>query len=142
MSNESTPPAVVPPSEPPAEQDRSLAAITALSALLGWVTGIGFLAPLLCWVMFRDRDELCDEVGRVQSNFQLSWFIWGIVLTIVAVIFSIVTMGIGLLLVVPLVGVFYVVSTVFVVISGVKASNGIVYRPPLRIQFFAEDPSR
>ena len=100
--------------------DTGKAALTALSALLGWVTGIGFLAPIVCWLIFRENDELCDEVGRVQFA----------------------TLGVGLLLIVPFVGAYYVVATILVIVSAVKAHEGIVYRPPLRIQFFAENAGR
>ena len=55
---------------------------------------------------------------------------------------AITTLGIGLVLIVPLAGAYYVVATILVIISAVKAHEGIVYRPPLRIQFFAENAGR
>ncbi len=131
-------PTVTPDGFETVQGDQEMAALTALSALLGLISGVGFLAPIVCWLIFRDRDKLCDEVGRVQSNFQISWLIWGGLLGIVGFILILVTFGLGIVLLIPLAAAFSIVYLVLIVVSGVKASQGIVYRPPLRIRFFAE----
>jgi uncharacterized Tic20 family protein len=67
-------------------------------------------------------------------NFQLSVLIYGFVGGMVAVVVAIVTLGIGLLLVIPLALAFAGFWLVMTIIAAVKAGNGEDYRYPLTIR--------
>ena len=64
-------------------------------------------------------------------NFQLSMLIYGVV---GGRSFSIVTLGLGLIIVIPLVLVALVWASCVVIQASVKAANGEVYRYPLTIR--------
>lgn len=95
----------------------------AIGAHLGPLL-LGFVAPLVVWLVFKDRSAFLDRQGKEALNFQLSYLIYFIV-----AMFTIVLL-IGFLLV-PIVMVAWVV---FMVIATVKSSNFEDYRYPLIIR--------
>jgi uncharacterized Tic20 family protein len=68
-------------------------------------------------------------------NFQLSMLIYGVVGTIVGIILAVVTLGLGLIVVIPLGLVFLVAALVFLIQGSVKALNGEDYDYPLSLRF-------
>jgi uncharacterized Tic20 family protein len=97
-----------------------------LSALSGYVTGLGFiLGPILVWQIQKDKFPSVDFHGKEAVNFQISCFIYGI-LSVISLF-----VGVGLLLV-PAVAIFHLV---FTVIGAIKANDGIDYRYPLTFRF-------
>lgn len=104
------------------------AMICHLSALAGLI-GIPFgniLGPLIIWLIKKDEMPSIDAHGREALNFQLSMTIYGVIAGVLVLVF------IGVLLLAVLV----VVNLVFVIIAGIKANEGELYRYPMTIQFF------
>ena len=81
-----------------------------------------FVIPLIMWLLFREKSKLADEAGKNILNFQLSYFIYSIVLCITCI-------GIVLL---PALGVLMII---FIIIAIIKAINGEVWNYPLTIRF-------
>ncbi|MEZ5097467.1 MAG: DUF4870 domain-containing protein [Nocardioides sp.] len=101
------------------DEERTWTALAHFGAIV-----LGFLAPLLVYLMYKDRSRWVAEQSREALNFNLSYLIY---LTLAA-LSLIVLIGIILL---PVVIVLYYV---FMIIGGVKALNGELYRFPLIIR--------
>jgi len=107
---------------PEADSDSRAWAVAA--HLLPWV-GLGFLGPLIIWLIKRDESPFVEEHAREALNFQISWLIYIVVSVILIIVF------IGILLVIG----FAIFGSVVMIIAAVKAANGAQYRYPLTIRF-------
>ena len=122
----------------PSASDRQWAAGAHAGALVAalltsWVAGIaGAVTALVVWMLVRDRSAFAAEHAREAVNFNLSMFIYA-ALSVVLVIF---TLGIGLLVAVPLWIVLALVWIVCTLIAAFKAYDGQSYRYPLTIRLF------
>lgn len=97
-------------------EDRSLLALTHLSQLLDYVTGFGgFVAPLILWLVNKDRVVDMDEHGKSIINFQLSLFLYCL-LSIPAILLF----GLGLLSLL----VIAILGFLLPIVNAIKASNG------------------
>jgi uncharacterized Tic20 family protein len=86
---------------------------------------IGFIAPLLGYLLLKDRSAFVAENSKNALNFQITvviGYVIGSVLTLVLV-------GFLVLLAV------WVVSIVFSIVAAVAANRGEVYKYPLTIAF-------
>ena len=126
------------PSMPSAEE-RNWAMVAHLSALAGGLLsgffgGLGvFVGPLVVWLIKKDTMPFVDEQGKEALNFNITCAIALLIL----IVFSVMTLGIGLLLTVPLwvaVGIFWLVVTI---IAAVKTSNGEHYRYPISLRLIS-----
>lgn len=122
----------------PSLSDRQWAAGAHVAALLAalltsWMAGVaGALAALVVWMLVRDKSAFAAQHAKEAVNFNLSMFIYA-ALSVVLVVF---TLGIGLLVAVPLwivLGLAWVVCTL---IAAFKAYDGQDYRYPLTIRLF------
>lgn len=98
--------------------DPSNAKIAHLSTLAQLVGIPGFVGPLVMFLIARDKDPLTETHAREALNFQITWLI----VTIVGVVLSIVTLGIGFLIFIP-VGIAGLVAWIMGVVRGVGAAN-------------------
>ncbi|WP_144790751.1 DUF4870 domain-containing protein [Kocuria palustris] len=88
----------------------------------GWV---GFVAPLILWFVFKDRDPLVRNAAAGAFNFNVIVAVLNVAIWII----GIVTLGIGL----ALLPVLWIITIVFAILGAVKASRGQAYRYPLQI---------
>jgi uncharacterized Tic20 family protein len=102
---------------------------TALAgALLGGLAA--FVGPLVIWLLRREqRDPFATEHARQALNFNLSVIIYAVA----AVVLSIVTLGLGLLLVLPLGALAFVGYVVVTIRATMAASRGEAYHYPFTI---------
>ena len=91
----------------------------ALAAHLGPLV-LGFIAPLVVWLVFKDRSAFLDRHGKEALNFQIAYLVY----FFVAALSLIVVVGLVLL---PAVGVAWVV---FMILAAVQASQYRDYRYP------------
>jgi len=125
-----------PPPGAPSAEEKQWALFTHLSALLGAMfTGVWFgwgcfLGPLVIWLVKKDTMRFVDDQGKEALNFNITVALCGVVL----LIFSIMTLGIGLLLAVPLGLVIGIAWLVFTIIAAIKASEGVAYRYPISLR--------
>ena len=101
-----------------------------LSQFLGYVApGAGFLAPIIMWATMRDESKEIDQHGKAIMNWMFSYIIYSI--ASVFLIFFII--GIASLMALA------ILNVVFIVMGAVKANDGVLWRYPLGINFFALD---
>lgn len=86
---------------------------------------IGFLAPLIVWLIYRERSQTLDQQGRAALNWQISALIYAVVSTIL----MIVLVGFFTIFAVA------VLDIVFCIIAAVKAGDREAWKYPLSIPF-------
>ncbi|MEO5811483.1 MAG: DUF4870 domain-containing protein [Rhodanobacter sp.] len=121
---------------PPAEQ-RQWAMFAHFSALLGAIVtatfggGWGcFIGPLVIWLLKKDTMPFVDDQAKEALNFNITIAIAFVALLLL----SVMTLGIGLIIAIPLwiiIGIFWLV---FTIIAGVKANDGVRYRYPIALR--------
>jgi hypothetical protein len=135
-----TPPPAAPPAAaaPPTPMDpndeKTWATLTHLSPLLGFVTGILFVAPVILYFVLKDRGPFIRHHVAESLNAIISLGIYSIALTIAATLFTVVTLGFGAFAY-GLLFVLGVVAAVFWIIAAVETNKGRWYRYPLVIRF-------
>lgn len=109
------------------QEDRNLIAITHLSQLLDFVTGIGgLIVPLIIWLTQRDKIRGMDETGKQIFNFKISTFIYillciPLMLVFGLGIFGFIIIGLGVL--------------ILPIVNAVKVNRGEPAYYPGTIQF-------
>ncbi|MGA1838337.1 DUF4870 domain-containing protein [Herbiconiux sp. 11R-BC] len=95
-------------------------------AMLGQLGGIlGFIPPLIIWLVFKDRGPLTNQEAKESLNFQITVAIFVVGLYILGTITSFIFIG---LLLLPLAWVVQIVGVIFAIIAGVKVNQGGTYR--------------
>jgi uncharacterized Tic20 family protein len=114
----------------PTSEERNWALAAHVGSLVAAWFALAFLAPLIV-LLVKGKDSAFVRRHAVESlNFQLSMLIYlGI-----AFVLALVTLGIGLVIIVPVAIVVGIVYLVVVILATVKASNGEDYRYPLTIR--------
>ncbi len=107
-------------------EENNWATILHLSQLLGYaVVVVGFVAPIIIWMVMKDQYPGIDAHGKNVVNWILSSLIYGVI----GVLSLIVGVGFVILLALLVLGI------VFPIIGAMKASQGIVWKYPLTIEF-------
>jgi uncharacterized protein len=115
--NQPGPPGGYRPAQPPMRQEDEK--LWALAAHLGPLV-LGFIAPLVVWLVFKDRSTFLDRQGKEALNFQIAYMIY----FLVAGVSLLIVVGLVLL---PIVGVAWVV---FMVLAAISVSRYEDYRYP------------
>lgn len=96
----------------PTSEDKQMAMFAHLGAIL-----LGFIAPLIIWLMYKDKSKFIDRHAKEALNFDITMMI-----IIVA------TCMFGAILVGPM-------ALIFHILAGMAANEGRVYRYPMTIRF-------
>lgn len=111
------------------KENKQLLALTHLSQLLDFVSGIGgFVVPLILWLTKKDEVYGMDQHGKAILNFRISMFLY-----VLICIPLILLLGLGILGLIVL-GFFYLI---FPVTNAIKASNNQPPNYPLSIKFIS-----
>nr|WP_294775147.1 DUF4870 domain-containing protein [uncultured Flavobacterium sp.] len=145
--------------------EKNIATFLHLSALTQYIIPFGnYIFPIVIWSAKKNESEFVDQNGKHVLNFQLSIFLYMVVLCLIAIpifiysIFKNVPMndidfdrhyviqnlsagnitGITILGIIAVLLFFFlkVVEFVLIIYAAVKASNGEAYKYPLSIPFF------
>jgi uncharacterized Tic20 family protein len=134
--NDTVTPAAPPPQPPPAAapseaDERTWALLGHLSAFSAFITGLGcVIGPLIVWLVKRDTMPFAGEQAKEALNFNITAIIAAVALGG----FTLITLGIGALLTVPLALALFVAWFVLTIVAAVKANNGEHYRYPFSIR--------
>lgn len=103
-----------------------------LSALITLVTGLpSLVGPLVVWLVKREGDAFVEAHAREALNFNLSLLVY----VVAAMGLVIVSLGLAVLVLLPVALAAFVGWLVVVVVAAGRASNGQFYRYPLTIRF-------
>ena len=107
----------------PSQDERTMGMLCHLSAL------IGFIGPLIVWLLKKDESEFVNDQGKESLNFQLSILIYTVAAFVLAVPLTLILIG-------PLLPfAVWAFDIVMFIIAAVQANNGVRYRYPLCIRF-------
>lgn len=102
------------------KQERMWAMLCHIGAII-----LGFIAPLVIWLVKKDESAFVDDQGKEALNFQITITLACIVSTFLMV----VVIGVFLL---PVIGIF---NLIMLIVAGIKANDGVKYRYPINIRF-------
>jgi len=102
------------------KQEKMWAMLCHIGAII-----LGFIAPLVIWLVKKDESAFVDDQGKEALNFQITMTLAFIITGFLTVVF------IGFILV-PLLAIF---NLIMLIIAGIKANDGIKYRYPINIRF-------
>lgn len=98
-----------------------------LSQFAGFLAlGLGFAAPIVMWVIGKDKDQEVDRHGKNILNFLISWAIY----YVVALVLCFVLVGIPLLIVLA------ILQFIFIIIAAIKAYSNEFWKYPMSFPFF------
>ena len=127
-----------PPAGAASAEERQWAMFAHLSALLGgivtsgWAGNVGFfIGPLVIWLMKRDTMPFVADQAKEALNFAITVSIAFLVLLLL----TIMSLGIGMVLTVPLMMVIGIAALVLCIIAAVKSHEGVAYRYPFALRF-------
>lgn len=121
-------------------EERQWAMFAHLSALLGglltslfggWGT---FVGPLIIWLLKKDTLPFVDDQAKEALNFNITVAILALVMAGVFGFFTLVTLGLGLIVVVPIVAAFVLAWLVVTILAAIRANEGKAYRYPFAIR--------
>ena len=101
--------------------ERMWSVIAQIGAIL-----LSFIAPLVIWLVLKDRSRFVDQEAKEALNFQITLVITHIVCAIITA----VTLGFGVI-----VYLVFVAALVFMILAAVENGKGAPYRFPVNIRF-------
>ncbi len=113
------------------QDERTWATLAHLSPFVGGFVGFPVLGPLVVYLMYKDRSAFVRANAASALNFQLLLLIVSVVGGVLALIGTLLTVGLALFVVVPVALAIAVGAIVLQVIAAVAANRGEVYRYPL-----------
>lgn len=86
---------------------------------------LSFIAPLVIWLVFKDRSRFVDQEAKEALNFQITLVIASVAIGII----SLVTFGFGTILYLA-----FIAAVVFMILAAVENGKGAPYRYPVNIR--------
>jgi uncharacterized Tic20 family protein len=107
-------------------EEKTWGMLCHLSTLLSYfavvgVAGLSFIGPLVCWLVKKDTSKFVDYNGKEALNFQLNILMYTL---ICFALFPCLFIGAFLL------GAVHIYNPICVIIAGVKANRGELFRYP------------
>lgn len=95
---------------------------------------MGFLGPLIVWLIKRDDDAFVEDQAREALNFQLSLLVF-LIGAIALMIAGIVTHASIIVISAILLFAIGIYSFIFSIVGGVQSAQGRLYRYPVTVRF-------
>ncbi len=112
------------------QDERVWSMLSHLSVLVWPVTGFLPVAPLIIWLVYKDRSPRIGFHALQSLWYQVAWLVLGTVGGFLATIFTLLTLGFGIFLVVPLAVVLGLIPFVHQLYAAYKVYQGEDYRYP------------
>ena len=136
INDASTPPPPPPPVGTPSKEERQWAMFAHLSALVGGLltSAIGgwgfFIGPLVIWLMKKDEMPFAGDQAKEALNFNITVS----AIFLILLILTLITLGIGALITLPVMLVVGIGALVLVIMAAIKANEGVAYRYPFAVR--------
>lgn len=112
-------------------QERQWGMTAHLSAFAGLLVPFGsVLGPLIVWLVKREEMPFVDDQGKEALNFNI---LAGIVAAALLVL-TVGTLGVGIILTLPVGIGLGLVWLVFTIMAAIKANEGVAYRYPINLR--------
>ncbi len=112
-------------------QDERTWSILSHVSILAWpITGLLPVAPLIVWLLYKDRSPRVGFHALQSLWYQVAWLVLGVVGGLLGTLFVILTLGIGALVVAPLGFVLGLIPFAHQLYAAYKVSQGVDYRYP------------
>jgi uncharacterized Tic20 family protein len=99
-----------------------------LLTLLGYIVMLGqYIAPLVIYLVYKDRSQFVAFHALQALFFQLL----ALAVSVALILFSVITLGLGVLLAVPLAIALAIAVPVYTIIAAIQANNGVWYELPI-----------
>jgi len=99
-----------------------------LLTLLGYIVMLGqYIAPLVIYLVYKDRSQFVAFHALQALFFQLL----ALAVSVALILFSVITLGLGVLLAVPLAIALAIAVLVYTIIAAIQANNGVWYELPI-----------
>ncbi len=124
---------------PISDGSRLWAAAAPLGIIAGAVLSAGllsFVIPLIIWQVRKGTDEFASGYGRESLNAMLSLVVYALIGLVIAIPLTIITLGLGLIVMAFAAGVVALVFLISLVLATIRALNSQPFRYPLMIRFF------
>ena len=115
----------------PTSEERNWAMAAHLGSFVAAYAALGLLAPLLVLLVKGDASPFVRRHAVESLNFQITTLIWAVIGFVVVVF----TLGLGIVVVIPIAFVVATFYLVVVIVAGVRAAGGRDYRYPLTWRF-------
>lgn len=113
-----------------ASSERNWASVSHWGSLVAAWFAMGFIAPLIVMLTYGERSPYVRRHAVESLNFHISLLIYGIA----AILLTLFTIGLALIVVIPLGFAVFVAALIFIIQASVKASNGEDYRYPFTLR--------
>src|ERR1043166_4641350 len=113
--------------------ERNIATLTHVATLCAAVASAGFLdivVPAVALAAFHDKSEFLKGHLKAQLNFQLT----NLIVAAIGIVFSVITLGLGLIAVVPILFFYFLVDIVCSIRAAMAASRGEEYEFPFALE--------
>ncbi|MEO6509369.1 MAG: DUF4870 domain-containing protein, partial [Nocardioides sp.] len=127
-----------PPATMSPEDERTWGAISHAGAVVAMICSAGFLgfvASIAVYVVHKDRGPFVRAHAANSLNIQITMFIWLVVLGILTIPIALLTLGLGLVVMLPALAAAFIIAGILHVIGAVKAYNGEWWNPPFTPRF-------
>lgn len=121
----------------PSAEDRNYAVVTHLATLAAMLFSGGLLhvlVPAVAWFLFKDKSRFLKDHARQQLNFQLTF----VIAAVVGALATLATVGVGALVVVPVLVVLFFTDLVCSIKAALAAHRGEDYRFPFALDLLKE----
>ena len=112
------------------QDERTWSMLSHLSVLAWPITGFVPVAPLIIWLVYKDRSPLVGFHALQSLWYQVAWLVLGTVGGFLATLFTILTLGFGIFLVIPLALVLGLIPFFHQLYAAYKVYRGVHYRYP------------
>ena len=111
------------------QDERTWSMVAHLSVLAGLV-GLMPFGALIIWLVYKDRSRRVGFHALQALWYQVAWLVIWIVASIIGVVFILVTLGFGILLVLPAAFLLWLAPLVHGCYAAYKVNQGVDYRYP------------
>lgn len=113
------------------QDERIWSTLSHVSVLLWPVTGLLPVAPLVIWLVYKDRSPRVGFHALQSLWYQVAWLVIGTVGGFTGTVFTVITLGLGAFLVIPLAIVLGLVPFIHQLYAAYRVYTGMDYRYPL-----------